>query len=165
MNTTVAELIHAKCSGSFISCVMYKQHNQSQALRYKQSWQLIQYWWLTKLQGPYIQVYETCHLRCDNYDNNSYYWHYWWECCICVCHLLLGSHYSHLAIMTILVNCTRQDNDLWTYWYYWYYLLLELVIMNLNAIKGHTEFWGKPLVLYCTVCNTRYNSIRNIASV
>ena len=32
-------------------------------------------------------------------------------------------------------------------------LLLELVIMNLNAMKGHTEFWGSPLVLYCTICN------------
>ena len=34
------------------------------------------------------------------------------------------------------------------------YLLLELVIMNLNVLKGPTEFWGKPVVLYCTVFNT-----------
>ena len=31
-------------------------------------------------------------------------------------------------------------------------LLLELVILNLNVMKGHAEFWEKPLVLYCTIC-------------
>ena len=31
--------------------------------------------------------------------------------------------------------------------------------MILNVMKGCMEFWGKPLVLYCTVCNTGdYNS-------
>ena len=64
--------MHAECGGSFISCNMYKQHNQSQALRYKHYlWQLIQYWWLNKLQGPNIHVYETCHLRHDNYDKKT----------------------------------------------------------------------------------------------
>ena len=115
------------------------------------SWQLIKYWWLTKLQGTYIQVNETCHLRCDNYDNNSYYWHYWWGCDICVCHLLVGSHYSHLAIMTILVNCTKQIMTCEP---------INIIYFTLGT--GNYEFkcyersyriLGKCLVLYCTVYN------------
>ena len=31
-------------------------------------------------------------------------------------------------------------------------LLLEQLDLNLNVMKGHTEFWGKLLVLYCTIC-------------
>ena len=34
------------------------------------------------------------------------------------------------------------------------YLTLGIVIMNLNVMKGHTEFWGRPLVLYLTISNT-----------
>ena len=60
--------------------------------------------------------------------------------------------------MTIFVNWTRQimtcePIDI-------IYLLLELVILNLNAMKGHTEFWGRPLVLYCTVCNIPLTKIK-----
>ena len=36
------------------------------------SWQLIQYWWPTHLQGAYVQVYETCCFKCDN---NNYHWY------------------------------------------------------------------------------------------
>ena len=32
-------------------------------------------------------------------------------------------------------------------------LLLELLDLNLNTMKGHTEFWGRPSVLYFTICN------------
>ena len=38
----------------------------------------------------------------------------------------------------------------------YYYLLLELLDLNLNTTKGHTELWEKPSVLYYTVCNRRY---------
>ena len=37
-------------------------------------------------------------------------------------------------------------------------LLLELVIKNLDVVKGHTEFWGSPMVLYCTVINIIFAS-------
>ena len=45
------------------------------------------------------------------------------------------------------------------------YLLLELLILNLNVMKGHTEFWGKPLVLYCTVCNNVINNTTCVHSL
>ena len=51
---------------------MYKQHNQYQALRYSSYDIQYRYWWPTNLQGAYIQVYETCHLKCDN---NNYHWY------------------------------------------------------------------------------------------
>ena len=34
--------------------------------------------------------------------------------------------------------------------------ILQLVITKLNAMKGHAEFWGSPMVLYCTICNIKY---------
>ena len=123
-----------KCSGSFISCItsMYKQHNQSQALRYKHHlWQLIQYSWPMNLQGAYIQVYEICHFRSDNYDGNTYYWHYWWKCDRCVCHLLLGIHLSYCDMLVdisidIIISALGTGNS-------WH-----LVIDSSYAILGRT---------------------------
>ena len=36
-------------------------------------------------------------------------------------------------------------------------LLLELLILTFEYRKVHMEFWGEPLVLYCTICNSFAN--------
>ena len=86
-----------------------------------------------------------------------------WLCGICVC-LVLGILYAiavNWATMKFLLILYLQiifidrlidrlgpvDLMLLT-------LLLKLLDLNLKAIKGHTEFWGKPSLLYCTIYNT-----------
>ena len=53
--------------------------------------------------------------------------------------------------MTILVNCTRQMMTCEPIGII--YFTLGTGNYEFNVMKGHTEFWGKPVVLYCTICN------------
>ena len=53
--------------------------------------------------------------------------------------------------MTILVNCTRQVMTCEPI------NIIDITCFTLGTgnyvMEGHTEFWGSPLVLYCTVSN------------
>ena len=78
-------------------------------------------------------------------------WYCWWECDMCV----TLTPRKPLQLLRLLWQYLLTALDrLWPVNLLIFTLFLELVIMNVNVMKGHTEFWGSPLVLYCTVCNT-----------
>ena len=62
--------MHAKCSGSFISCAMYKQHSQSQTLRYTSSMTTNTILMTYQLTGDLYTGPGDMPLECDN---NNYY--------------------------------------------------------------------------------------------
>ena len=59
--------------------------------------------------------------------------------------------------MTILVNCTRQIMTCEPIDIIDIYFTLGT---GNYVMKGHTEFWGKSLVLYCTICNIALTKLK-----
>ena len=69
------------------------------------------------------------------------YWYYWWECDMYVSQLLLKKPLQSFGLLWqyLLIALDR----LWPVnLLILFTLLSELVIINLNVMKGHMEFWG-----------------------
>ena len=76
------------------------------------------------------------------------YWYYWWECDMC---MTLTPREATTVTWLLWQYLLIALDRLWPVNLSIFILLLELLIMNLNATKDHIEFWGSPLVLYFTV--------------